>query len=126
MRPLLLVLLAVVARGQSMEDAVRALAKSITAQLAAGETAQLSERSLAPAFAAETTRARTLLDRALRRPQARGAAVVEVVVTATENLQGPLLVAEIQKNQESVVETAAYSSQLAAPASRPALVSRLL
>jgi hypothetical protein len=126
MRPLLLVLLAVVARGQSMDDAVRALAKSITAQLAAGETAQLSERSLTPAFAAETTRARTLLDRALRRPQARGAAVVEVVVTATENLQGPLLVAEIQKNRETVVETAAYTTQPVARATKPALRAKLL
>jgi len=126
MRPILLLLLAVLTRADTLDDAVRTLAKSIAAQLAATETAHLSERSLTPAFAAETTRARTLLDRALRRPQARGATVVEVVVTATENLQGPLLVAEIQKNQETVVETAAYSTQPVARAPRPALRSKLL
>jgi hypothetical protein len=126
MRPLLLVLLATLARGETLDDAVRTLAKNVTAQLAPGEAVHLSERSLAPAFAAETTRARTLLDRALRRPTARGAAVVEVVVTATENLRGPLLVAEIQKNQETVVETAAYTVLPAARATRPALLSRLL
>ncbi len=126
MRPLLLVLLATFIRAETMDEAVRSLAKNITTQLAPGEAAHLSERSLAPAFAAETTRARTLLDRALRRPAARGAAVVEVVVTATENLRGPLLVAEIQKTQETVVETAAYSTQPAARATRPALISKLL
>ncbi len=51
---------------------------------------------------------------------------MEVVVTATENRRGPLLVAEIQKGQETVVETAGYSSQRTAPSSRPVLVSRLL
>jgi hypothetical protein len=131
MRGLLLLLLAVVVHletmgGETLDDAVRSLAKDITAQLAPGEIAHVSERSLDPAFAAETTRARTLLDRALRRPAARGAGIVEVVVTATGNLRGPLLVAEVQKGRETVVETAGYSSQLAAPASRPALVSRLL
>ncbi len=134
MRPILLALLALLARGQTpsppqaqtMDEAVRALAKNIAAQLGSAEIALVSERSLTPGFAAETTRARTLLDRALRRPQARGATVVEVVVTATENLQGPLLVAEIQKNQESVVETEAYATQPVARTERPALRSRLL
>jgi hypothetical protein len=109
-----------------MDEAVRTLAKNIAAQLAPSETAHLAERSLTPAFAAETARARTLLDRALRRPQARGTTVVEVVVTATENLQGPLLVAEIQKSADTVVETAAYSLQPPARATRPALRSKLL
>jgi hypothetical protein len=129
MRPLLFVLLAILAPetwGQTMEDAIRTLARNVAAQLAPGETAHVSERSLSPAYTAETTRARTLLDRALRRPPARGAALVEVVVTATENLRGPLLVAEIQKSQETVVETASYSAQPLARATRPALVSKLL
>lgn len=121
-----MLLLAVVIRADTLDDAVRSLAKDVAAQLSPSETAHVSERSIDPAFAAETTRARTLLDRALRRPAARAATVVEVVVTAAENLRGPLLVAEIQKGPETVVETAGYSSQRTAPSSRPALLSRLL
>lgn len=109
-----------------MDEAIRTLAKNVAAQLAPGEAVHVSERSLAPAFAAETARARTLLDRALRRPAARGAVVVEVVVTATENLRGLLLVAEIQKGPETVVEAAAYNSQPVTRATRPALVTKLL
>ncbi len=126
MRVLLLALLAVLAQAETLDDAVRELARDIAAQLAPGEIAHVSERSIDPAFAGETTRGRTLLDRALRRPAARGAATVEVVLTATENLRGPLLVAEIQRGQDTTVETVNYSAQLTARASRPALVSRLL
>jgi hypothetical protein len=126
MRVLVFALLAVVAHGQSLDDAVRTLAKDIQAQLAANETAHLTDRNPDPASAAETARARTLLDRALRRPQARGAAVVEVVVTATENVRGPLLVAEIQRGSDTMIETAAYSLQPAAAATRLTLSSRKL
>src|ERR1017187_1814955 len=108
MSRLVFLFLAVLARGETLDDAVRSLAKDIAAQLTPGEIAHVSERRLDPAFTAETNRERTLLDRALRRPAARGATTVEVVVTATENLRGPLLVAEIQKGQETVVETAGY------------------
>jgi hypothetical protein len=123
-RPFLFILfLGVLARGQSLEDAVRGIARNI---LAPGETHHVTERSLAPEFAAETTRARTLLERALRRPTPRDARMVEVVVTATENISGPLLVVQVQKGDEQFVETAAYISQPAPPVSRPSLVSNLL
>src|ERR1700722_7659857 len=124
MQRLFFVFLAVLAQAESLDDAVRTLAKNVTKQLAASEIAHVSERVLAPSFAAETTRARTLLERALRRPQVRGVTTVEVVVTATENLQGPMLVAEIRRDPDTIVETAAHSSP--PPASPPKLVSRLL
>lgn len=111
------------ARGQSLEDSVRQVAKNV---LAAGEVAHVTEHPLAPEFAAETTRARTLLDRALRRPTPRDARTVEVVVTATENVSGPLLVLQIQRGDEQFVETAAYISQSAQRLSKPSLVADLL
>jgi len=116
-------LLGVLARGQSLEDAVRQAAKNV---LAAGEVAHVTEHPLAPEFAAETARAHTLLDRALRRPAPRDARTVEVVVTATENVSGPLLVLQIQKGDEQFVETAAYISQPAQRVSKPVLVADLL
>jgi hypothetical protein len=131
MRVFFLLLFASLLRGQAaliptLDDAVRTLAKNIAAQLAANEVAHLSERSPDPAFASETARARTFLDRALRRPTPRGAAVVEVVVTATENARGPMIVAEIQKGPDAAVETIAYRSQPAAAAARLVVVSRKL
>jgi hypothetical protein len=51
---------------------------------------------------------------------------VEVVVTATENINGPLLVVQIQNGDEKIVETAAYTSQPAPRAARPSLVATLL
>src|SRR5579863_4809197 len=99
MRVLLLFLLAVLTHAETLDDAIRSLAKDIAAQLTPGEIAHVSEHSLAASFATETTRARNLLERALRRPAPRGATTVEVLVTATENSRGPLLVAEIKKGQ---------------------------
>jgi hypothetical protein len=110
----------------TLDDAVRALARSIASQLSAGEVARLSERSLAPAFSAETSRARNLLDRALRQPSNSSATPVEVVVTATENARGPLLVVQIQKGQETLVQTASYTAAPAARTSSPVLASRVL
>ena len=110
----------------TLDDAVRALARSIASQLLAGEVARLSERSLAPAFAAETSRAKNLLERALRQPSSSSSTPVDMVVTATENARGPLLVVQIQKGQETLVQTASYTAAPAARTSRPMLVSRVL
>ncbi|HEY6339869.1 MAG TPA: hypothetical protein VIY49_00125 [Bryobacteraceae bacterium] len=121
--PFLTLLLASLACGQTLEDAVRQIAKNIQP---IGEAYHFSERSLAPEFAAETTRARTLLERSLRRTAPRDTPVVEAIVTATENINGPLLVVQINKSGEQFVETAAYVSQPAARQSRPSLVAKLL
>ena len=131
MRVFFMLLLAAILRGQApliptLDDAARAVAKDISAQLAANEIAHLSERSPDAAHAAETARARALLERALRRPAARGAAVVEVVVSASANLRGPILVAEIQKGAEPVVETAEYRAQTTPAAVRLTISSRKL
>src|SRR4029077_19791663 len=91
-----------------------------------GEVARLSERSLAPAFSAETSRAKNLLDRALRQPSNSSATPVEVVVNATENVRGPLLVVQIQKGQETVGQTGMYTAAPAARTSRPVPASRVL
>jgi hypothetical protein len=123
---LLLFFGAMLMNADTLDDAVRALARSIASQLSAGEVARLSERSLAPAFAAETSRAKNLLDRALRPPTNSSATPVDVVVTATENARGPLLVVQIQKGQETLVQTASYTAAPAARTSRPVLASRVL
>jgi hypothetical protein len=119
----LALLLGSLACGQTLEDAVRQIAKNIQPT---GEAVHFSERSLAPEFAAETTRARTLLERSLRRTPPRDSPVVEAIVTATENINGPLLVVQINKGGEQFVETAAYVSQPATRQSRPSLTAKLL
>lgn len=117
---------AMLLHAETLDDAVRALASSIASQLAPGEVAHLSERSLAPSFAAETSRAKDLLDRALRQPANRVGTAVEVLVTATENARGPVLVIQLQKGQDTSVEIAAYTAAPAARTSDPVLASRLL
>lgn len=109
--------------GQTLEDAVRQIARNIQP---AGEAYHFSERALTPEFAAETTRARTLLERSLRRTAPRDSPAVEATVTATENINGPLLVVQINTGGEQFVETAAYVSQPAARQSRPSLAAKLL
>lgn len=120
---LFILLLGDLAHGQTLEDAVRQIAKNI---LASGDAAHVSGYSLAPEFAAETARAQSLLERALRRPPGRDAGTVEVVVTATRNVSGPLLVVQIQKGDEKSVETANYLSPPVVRVLRPALTASLL
>lgn len=107
----------------SLADAVRQLSANV---LAPGEVAHVTEHALAPEFAAETARARSLLESALRRPASRDARTVEVVVTATRNVAGPLLVLQFDRNGDQVVQTAAYTSQPPQKETRPSLVMRLL
>ena len=122
-RVLFLLWLGVCLHGQSLEEAVREIAKNI---LNPGETARVSEHSLSPESAAETGRARNLLERALRRPSPRDARVVEVIVTAAGNISGPLLVVRIQRGEEQTVETAPYVSQPATRVAKPSLQTTLI
>jgi hypothetical protein len=110
-------------RAQSLDEAVRQIARNV---LSPGEISHVSERALSPEFAAETARAKALLDRALARPAVRDARMVEVVVTATVNNSGPLLVVQIQKGEERFVKTAAYSVQPVARAPKQSLTMSLL
>jgi hypothetical protein len=102
-RGFLLLLLALVASGEALEDAVRTLAQSVSTHLMPGETAHVTSRNLSSLPPADVTRAQAALERALRK-RVRNAVVVEITLTISENLRGYLLVAEIQHQSERAVE----------------------
>ena len=109
----------VLASGQSLDDAVAALAKRVSARLAATETARVTSRNLSSLPAADAAKALAGLNRALQR-RVRNPAPVDVALTISENLRGYLLVVEIRRDSEMAVEMAEFRSVVAAAPPRPA------
>ncbi len=119
-RGILLFLVCLVARGETVDDAARALAKRISIHLAPTETARVTSRNLSSLGGADAAKVQTALDQALRRPNRsviRNATQIEIAVTISENLRGYLLVAEIRRPGETAIEMIDfYPGPLPAPA----------
>lgn len=107
--------------GQGLEDAVRTLGKSVAARLAPSEVAHLTTRNVSSLSVAEVTKAQAGLERALRR-RVRSPITVEITVTISENLKGYLLVAEIHRGNERVVEMASFRPASPVAPARSAIV----
>jgi hypothetical protein len=90
-----------------LDDAVRDLARRIAAHLAPIEIPILATRNLSPLPQPDFSRAQTSLERELRR-RIRNPQPVEIVLTVADNIRGYLLVAEIRKQSETVVEMAEF------------------
>ena len=115
-RGLLLLMIAVAARADTLDDAVAALAKKVSVRLAASETARVTSRNISSLPASDAVKAQTTLTRALQR-RMRNPMQVEVALTISENLRGYLLVAEIRRENKTVVEMMEFRL---APPSTPA------
>jgi hypothetical protein len=106
---------AVLAAGDALDDAVSQWAKKITTNLAADEVAHVTWTEGAPD--AESTaylnRAKTVLSRALQR-RIRSPKSVEITARLSQNLKGYLFVAEMHRENETVVEMASVPRPLAA------------
>jgi hypothetical protein len=102
-RGFLLVMIAVAARADTLDDAVAALAKRVSARLQASETVRVTFRNVSSLPAAEAAKAQMALARALQR-RVRNPTQVELTLTISENLRGYLLVVEIRRENETVVE----------------------
>jgi len=109
-------MIVVAARADTLDDAVAALARKVVARLATSETARVTSRNISSLPAADAAKTQTALTRALQR-RLRNPKQVEVALTISENLRGYLLVAEIQREAETVVEMTEF--RLAAPVSSP-------
>ncbi len=98
-------------RGDALDDAVAQWGKRIVSHLAADEIAHvtwnaaLAENTEAAGYSA---RAKTLLARVLQR-RLRNPKSVEITATLSENLKGYLLVAEMHRENESIVEIASVA-----------------
>ena len=112
---------------QTLDEAVRSLAKKVTARLPAGEVARVATvRNLSSLGNAEATRARAVFARALRQPNARPGKPVDVAFTISHNAAGLLLVAEIERGDDRQVEMVEYRAPAAAMHSLHAVLEKRL
>jgi hypothetical protein len=104
-----------------LDDAVRDLAKRVAAHLAPLETPLLTARNLSPLPPSDFSRAQTSLERELRKP-VRDPQPVEVILTIADNIRGYLLIAEIRKPNETLVEMAEFRPDPPKTAARQTLL----
>ena len=104
-------------RGDALDDAVGQWGKKIASHLAADEIAHVTwngataENGEASAYSA---RAKTLLFRALQR-RLRNPKSVEITATMSQNLKGYLLIAEMHRENENIVEMASLPRPIFTP-----------
>ena len=104
-------------RGDALDDAVGQWGKKIASHLAADEIAHVTWNGAAAEnadAAAYSARARTLLARALQR-RLRNPKSVEITATLSQNLKGYLLIAEMHRENENIVEMASVPRPILTP-----------
>jgi len=104
-------------RGDALDDAVGQWGKKIASHLAADEVAHVSWNGAAAEnaeSAAYAARAKTLLGRALQR-RLRNPKSVEITATLSQNLKGYLLIAELHRENENIVEMATVARPVPMP-----------
>jgi len=113
---------------QTLDEAVRSLAKKVTARLPAGEIARVATvRNFSSLGNAEAARARAVFARALRQPNARHGKPVDVAFTMSHDAGGLLLVAEIEHGDDRQVEMVEYKEPAGpAPSTHAVLEKRLI
>ncbi|HEV8416528.1 MAG TPA: hypothetical protein VGQ49_23235 [Bryobacteraceae bacterium] len=125
-RGLLLVMIAMAVRADTLDDAVAALAKKVVARLEPFERVRIGERNISSLPATEVSRAEVALTRALQ-SRGSGSMPVDVVVTISDDLRGYILVAEIRRASGTVVEMMEFRlAPPAAPARAAIIDSKLL
>jgi hypothetical protein len=125
-RGFLLLIIAVAVRADTLDDAVEALAKRVSARLEPFEIVRLGERNVSSLPATEVSRAQVAFTRALQR-RGRGSTPVDVVMTISDNLRGYVLVAEIRHASGTVVEMMEFRLVPPAASARAAIIeSKLL
>ena len=123
LRPLLLCLLVVSAAGsETLDEAVRSLAKKVSARLAPSDAPKVSVRNLSSLGDGEAARAKAAFERSLRRSAAHP---VEVLLTVSQSLEDCVLVAEFNRDGERVVEMVRFRPEAVTPNQRLSLQKRL-
>jgi len=89
----------VVARGQTLDDAVRTVAAKVATHLGPNETAKVLPRNISSLGPADVAKTQAGVERALRK-RLRNPTAVDVLLTISENAGGFLLVAQIRQEVE--------------------------
>lgn len=120
-------LLAAAAGGaQTLDEAVRALAKKVTSRLAPADVPRVTVRLLANLSGADAATAKTTFERAIRRPAPRSPKPLDLALTLSQNLRGYLLVADFERDGERVVEMVGYRPRAAAPPAHAVIERQML
>jgi hypothetical protein len=124
---LIALLVAGVCSGDTLDEAVRSLARRMSGRLTATDIPRVTVRNLSTMSAAEAAAARASLERAIAKPAVRSDDSIDITLTISENLRGFLLVAELRRNGERVVEMVEFSPASVEQATlRAVLEKRLL
>ncbi len=110
--------------GDSLDEAARNLARKLSARLTPGETPRVTGRNLSTLGSHDFMKARASFERSLRHN--RAAQAVEVVFTISQNAREYLLVAELRRPPERIVEIVPYRPEPLAQAAKVVLDRRLL
>jgi hypothetical protein len=120
-------LLASAASGESLDDAVHALARKVVSQFESNPTPHVTLRNISSLDNTVAGRARTLLERALHSASTRSGPDVEITLTVSQNIGGYLLIAEYERNGDRIQEMEPWQPDEPAPhAMRSSINARLL
>lgn len=111
---------------QTLDEAVRALARKVAAQLTPADVPRVTARSLSNLGSAEVTKVRSTFERAIRRPSPRTPEPLDISLTVAQNVRGYLLVAEFSRNGQRRVEMVEYRPAVTVPLARVAIERELL
>jgi hypothetical protein len=111
---------------QTLDEAVRTLAKKVMSRLAPADLPRVTARSVSGQGAADAAQAKTIFDRAIRRPVPRSPLPLDVTLTLSQNVRGYLLVADFERNGEHVAEMVEYRPALAPRSSQRAILDKQL
>jgi hypothetical protein len=121
---LLALLAAALCCGDTLDEAARNLARKLSARLTPGETPHVTARNLSTLGSHDFSKARASFERSFRHN--RAAQQVEVVFTISQNSREYLLVAELRRPPERIVEIIPYRPEPLAQAAKVVLDRRLL
>jgi hypothetical protein len=120
-------LLALVASGETLDEAVHTLARKVAARLTPADSPRVVLHNLSTLGGSDAGRARAILQRALRSASSRAGQPVDVTFTVSQNVRGYLLIAELERGGDRVQEMQPWQAD--APAQhgmRSAVTARVL
>ncbi|HTS75554.1 MAG TPA: hypothetical protein VMG40_05085 [Bryobacteraceae bacterium] len=116
-----LILFVSTVRADALEDAARALARSVVAQLAPNEIARVSVRNLSSLARADVARAQLAFEQTVAK-RVRDASPIEIALTISENIRGFLFIADFK----GMIEMEPYTPAVDLPARFSMVLSKRL
>jgi len=124
MRTLLgLLIVAAIAHGQTLDESARALSKKVAARLGATEAVKISAKNLTSLPSSDLTKAQSAFARGLRK---NGKEFAEITLTISANAAGFLLIAEMRRGSERMVDMLPFEASPVRADVRPVIQKSLV